>query len=73
MISIRLADLSDAQRISELLTANGSDRGGMLMGEWPIETIQNRVAAGQPIVVAEDDRLTRSLADLDGLATKLGC
>jgi L-amino acid N-acyltransferase YncA len=70
MISTRLADFSDALRISELLTANGSDRGGMLMGQWPIETIQNRVAAGQPIVVAvgEDDRLIGAL-----LTSEKGC
>jgi len=63
MVRTRLAESSDAQRISRLLAVNGSDRGGMLMGEWPIETIERRVAARQPIVIAvdEDDRLLGAL------------
>ena len=55
MISTRLARASDARRISELLAANGSDRGGMLMGRWPVEAIEQRIAARQPIVVAVDE------------------
>jgi GNAT superfamily N-acetyltransferase len=55
MIRITLARWSDAQRISELLSANAADHGGMLMGRWPVETIQRRIAAEQRIIVAVDD------------------
>jgi hypothetical protein len=55
MIRIRLARLSDAPRISELLTTNAADHGGVLMGRWPVETIQQRIAAEQRIIVAVDD------------------
>lgn len=63
IISTRLAGASDARRISELLTANGGDRGGMLLGKWPVEAIERRIAARQPIVVAVDehDRLLGAL------------
>jgi hypothetical protein len=63
MISTRLAGASDARRISELLTANGSERGGMLMGRWPVEAIEERIAARQSIVIAadEDNRLLGAL------------
>jgi GNAT superfamily N-acetyltransferase len=59
MINTRLARTSDARRISELLAANGADRGGTLMGRWPVEAIEKRIAARQPIATAvdEDDRL----------------
>jgi len=63
MIRIRLARLSDAPRISELLTTNAADHGGVLMGRWPVETIQQRIAAEQRIIVAvdDDDRLLGAL------------
>lgn len=55
MIKTRLATSPDADSISALLTANGGDRGGMLLGQWPREVIETRIANGQPIVVATDD------------------
>jgi hypothetical protein len=56
MIITRLARSSDAERVSELLSANVGDRGGTLMGAWPVETIDRRIFEGQPIVVAVNDR-----------------
>jgi GNAT superfamily N-acetyltransferase len=59
MIITKLARASDARRISALLSANAGDRGGLLVGRWPVEAIDQRIAGRQPIVVAvdEDDRL----------------
>ena len=56
MIATRLAEFSDAELISALLTANTADRGGMLMGQWRREVIEKRIANGQPIIVAIGDR-----------------
>ncbi len=47
--------MSDAEAISALLTANSGDRGGMLLGQWPREVIEARIARGQPIVIATDE------------------
>ncbi len=55
MIDTMLARTSDARRISELLAANGADRGGGLMGKWPVEAIEKRIAARQSIAIAVDD------------------
>ena len=55
MIKTRLATPLDADSISALLTANSGDRGGMLLGQWPREAIETRIANGRPIVVATDD------------------
>ncbi len=56
MIRTRLATLPDAEAISALLTANSGDRGGMLLGQWPRETIETRISSGQPIVIATDEQ-----------------
>src|ERR1700722_13340683 len=56
MITTRLVRPSDAQRVSKLLSVNASDRGGMLMGAWPVGTIDLRISERQRIVVAVDDR-----------------
>ncbi|PDT72553.1 GNAT family N-acetyltransferase [Bradyrhizobium sp. C9] len=63
MIATRLATSSDAEAISALLTANAGDRGGMLLGQWPREAIETRIASGQSIVIAtgDDDRLLGAL------------
>ena len=55
MITTRLATSSDAEAISALLTANAGDRGGMLLGQWPREVIETRIACGQSIVIATGD------------------
>ncbi|WP_229160910.1 hypothetical protein [Bradyrhizobium brasilense] len=55
MIRTRLATLPDADAISALLTANSGEHGGMLLGQWPREAIEARIASGQSIVVATDD------------------
>jgi ribosomal protein S18 acetylase RimI-like enzyme len=55
MIKTKRADLADAERISELLTANTKERGGMLEGHWPLEVIRDRLCKNQPIVVALDE------------------
>jgi GNAT superfamily N-acetyltransferase len=59
MTSTRLARISDARRICELLSANTGDRGGMLTGRWSVEAIENRIAKNQKIIVAigEDETL----------------
>lgn len=54
MITTRLADLSDAESISALLMVNTADRGGMLMGQWPREVIERRIANSQSIIIAID-------------------
>ncbi|MGY4571613.1 N-acetyltransferase [Bradyrhizobium pachyrhizi] len=55
MIKTRLATWSDADAISALLTAESGEHGGMLLGRWPREVIETRIANGQPIVIATDD------------------
>ena len=55
MIRTRLAEASDAESISALLTANSSDRGGMLSGQWPRDVIATHIASGQSIIVATDE------------------
>ena len=62
MIGTGIAAPPDAQRISELLTANAGDRG-MLMGRWPVEAIAKRIAGDQRIVIAAgaEDRLLGAL------------
>jgi hypothetical protein len=54
MMKTRLAEVSDAQAISDLLTANTGDQGGMLLGQWPLDGIQSRISSGQVIVVATE-------------------
>ncbi|MGY3489111.1 hypothetical protein ACVW1C_006994 [Bradyrhizobium sp. USDA 4011] len=56
MIETRLATSSDAEAISALLTANTGDRGNMLLGQWPREVIETRIARGQSIVIATGDK-----------------
>jgi acetyltransferase (GNAT) family protein len=62
-MQIRLAEPSDAKRISALLTANTGDRGGMLVGDWPIDVIEDRILRGQSIVIAtaEENELLGAL------------
>jgi hypothetical protein len=55
MMDTRFAEASDAKRISALLTANSNDRGGMLLGAWPVEVIEGRILNNQPIVAATDE------------------
>jgi hypothetical protein len=55
MIKTRLATSSDAESISALLEANTGDRGGMLLGRWPRDAIEQRIANGQSIVIATDE------------------
>ncbi|WP_050387608.1 GNAT family N-acetyltransferase [Bradyrhizobium pachyrhizi] len=55
MIKTRLATWSDADATSALLTAESGEHGGMLLGRWPREVIETRIANGQPIVIATDD------------------
>lgn len=55
MIKTRLATASDAGSISALLEANAGERGGMLLGQWPREVIETRIASGQSIVIATGD------------------
>ncbi|QOZ33299.1 GNAT family N-acetyltransferase [Bradyrhizobium sp. CCBAU 53421] len=55
MIETRLATLSDAEAIAALLMANAGDRGGMLLGQWPREVIERRIAGGQSIIIATSD------------------
>jgi hypothetical protein len=55
MIKTRLAKASDAESISDLLTANTGDRGGMLLGQWPLDSIRTRISSGQVIVIATEE------------------
>jgi L-amino acid N-acyltransferase YncA len=54
MIETRPATIEDAERISELLTANASDRGGALYGDWSIGVVTKWITNGSLIVVAMD-------------------
>jgi hypothetical protein len=54
MIRTRLAKPLDAEAISALLMGNTGDRGGMLLGEWPVDAIATRILQRQPIIVATD-------------------
>src|SRR5882757_5762881 len=55
MTKTRLAEASDAESISALLTANAENRGGMLLGQWPRDAIETHIANGQSIIVATDE------------------
>ena len=54
MITTRPANLDDVERISALLTANAADRGGSLYGDWSVAVVEDRIAAGDLIIVAMD-------------------
>jgi hypothetical protein len=54
MIETRPATIEDAERISELLTANASDRGGALYGDWSIGVVTKWITDGSLIIVAMD-------------------
>lgn len=54
MIKTKLAKPSDAEAVSALLTANSGDRGGMLLGQWPLDAIATRISQGQSIIIATD-------------------
>jgi ribosomal protein S18 acetylase RimI-like enzyme len=51
---LRNATLQDVEPISALLTANGSDRGGALYGDWSVEVVRACINSGQLIIVAVD-------------------
>ena len=52
MIETRTATIEDAKRISTLLTANSSDRGGALYGDWSIGVVTKWISDGTLIIVA---------------------
>ena len=54
MIETRPATIEDAERISVLLTANASDRGGALYGDWSIGVVTKWITDGTLIIVAID-------------------
>ena len=54
MIETRPATIEDAERISALLTANASDRGGALYGDWSIGVVTKWITDGALIIVAID-------------------
>jgi GNAT superfamily N-acetyltransferase len=54
MIEVRQAKIEDAARVSSLLMANSSERGGALYGDWPIGVITKRITSGALIAVAID-------------------
>jgi hypothetical protein len=54
MIETRPATIEDADRISELLTANASNRGGALYGDWSIGVVTKWITDGSLIIVAMD-------------------
>ena len=54
MIETRSATIEDAQRISALLMANASDRGGALYGDWSIGVVTKWITDGALIIVAMD-------------------
>jgi len=54
MIETRSATIEDAERISALLMANASDRGGALYGNWSIGVVTKWITDGAPIIVAMD-------------------
>jgi GNAT superfamily N-acetyltransferase len=54
MIETRPATIEDAERISALLTANASDRGGALYGDWSIGVATKWITDGSLIIVAMD-------------------
>jgi len=54
MIETRSATIEDAERISALLVANASDRGGALCGDWSIGVVTKWITDGALIIVAMD-------------------
>ena len=54
MIETRSATIEDAERISALLMANASDRGGALYGDWSIGVVTKWITDGALIIVAMD-------------------
>jgi L-amino acid N-acyltransferase YncA len=54
MIEIRQAKIEDAVRVSSLLMANSSERGGSLYGDWSIGVVTNWITSGALIAVAID-------------------
>jgi L-amino acid N-acyltransferase YncA len=54
MIEIRQAKIEDAVRVSSLLMANSSERGGALYGDWSIGVVTKWITSGALIAVAID-------------------
>ena len=54
MIEIRQAKIEDAVRVSSLLMANSSGRGGSLYGDWSIGVVTKWITSGALIAVAID-------------------
>jgi len=54
MIEIRQAKIEDAVRVSSLLMANSSERGGPLYGDWSIGVVTKWITSGALIAVAID-------------------
>jgi len=54
MVETRAATIEDAERISALLMANASDRGGALYGDWSIGVVTKWITDGALIIVAMD-------------------
>ena len=54
MIEICRAKIEDAVRVSSLLMANSSDRGGALYGDWSIGVVTKWIASGALIAIAID-------------------
>jgi GNAT superfamily N-acetyltransferase len=54
MVETRSATIEDAERISALLMANASDRGGALYGDWSIGVVTKWITDGALIIVAMD-------------------
>lgn len=54
MVTTRTAMIDDAERISALLMANSSDRGGTLYGDWSVGVVTKWITDGALIIVAMD-------------------
>src|ERR1700680_2473741 len=54
MIETRPPTIEDAEPISELLSANASDQGGALYGDWSIGVVMKWITDGSLIIVAMD-------------------
>ena len=54
MIEIRQAKIEDAVRVSSLLMANSSERGGPLYGDWSVGVVTKWITSGALIAVAID-------------------
>jgi L-amino acid N-acyltransferase YncA len=54
MIEIRQAKIEDAARVSSLLMANSSERGGALYGDWSIGVVTKWISSGASLAIAID-------------------